>query len=90
MIPPEIQLKMLKEKALVDDGEKTIINFFLIKQKFPQYLDYLVTYNLNDFELKMYNEGYINYVILEDGYLLWKPTVRGRLLGAQLDLPKSS
>lgn len=88
MIPPEVQLSMLKKGALIDDGEKAIINFKVVEEEFPSYLEYLVLYNLNDFETNMYLSGYMHYVVRQDGLLEWKQTVTGRTLAAQLDLPK--
>jgi hypothetical protein len=50
------------------------IDFKLVEEHFPQFVEEMVLINIGDFDRELYEIGYIAYTILPDGTLQWKPT----------------
>lgn len=50
------------------------INFKKVEEFFPKFLDELVRHTLGTTDLELYDQGYIAYLIMDDGMLQWKPT----------------
>jgi hypothetical protein len=82
MLPNEIIVAMRKAGALrvkrLDENNQLHfeINFRIVKEQFPVWLETLVYNSLGVYDQYMYTEGYVAYVVQQDGMLLWKPTRR--------------
>jgi hypothetical protein len=79
-IPKNIFLAMVSRRALVPgQDDKTFgVNYYIVEKEFPSYLEPLIRSNLNSVELWAYDNGYMTYVVLDDGLLEWRLT--GKLL----------
>jgi hypothetical protein len=75
-IPQPVFLSMVNSGALTPskDDKSFDINFAIIKDRFPSYLEYMVLHNLNEVEEWAYLKGYMAYEILPNGWLQWRPT----------------
>ena len=83
MLPLNIIQQMINCGALIEakETDKSVsfaINYRIIADEFPQFLEQLIFSNLNDVEKSMYLEGYMGYTITNSGDLIWKPTIKGR------------
>lgn len=58
------------------DGDNLVfhINFSIVEQLFPSYMEYLVRLQLSELDLTLYDSGYIAYFVSDSGNLIWKPT----------------
>lgn len=67
---------MVKRGALTPgkDAESFDINFKVVEQEFPSYLEFLVTESLNEVEKAAYKQGYFAYIVLDNGMLQWHLT----------------
>lgn len=76
MIPKNIFLAMVEQGALTPgrDDRTFNVNFKIVKDQFPSYLEFLVTGTLNTVELAAYRSGYMAYIVLDNGLLEWRPT----------------
>jgi hypothetical protein len=74
-LPKPVFLAMLKTGALIPgkDDKSFDINFAVIANNFPSYLEFMVRSSLNELEQWAYVEGYMAYEILPNGLLKWKP-----------------
>lgn len=80
MIPIEIINAMRRAGALqVNSFDESgdlhfIINFKIVEKEFPRFMDIMVRDSLGAFDLDLYNQGLIAYLVQDDGQLGWKPT----------------
>jgi hypothetical protein len=74
-LPRPVFLSMIESGALTPgkDDKSFNINFAIIRDKFPSYLELMIRSSLNEIEEWAYVEGYIMYEILPNGLLAWKP-----------------
>lgn len=56
------------------DDKSFDINFKVVEKEFPSYLEFLVTESLNEVEQIAYKEGYVAYIVLDNGLLQWHLT----------------
>lgn len=91
MLPDQI-LKAMKKAGAIEaerfDGSGQLIakiNFKIIEDHFPSYLERMVRSVLTQEDLEFYDGGYMAYIIEEDGSLLWKPTRKLMQLRGLLD-----
>lgn len=88
MLPPEIINAMRKAGALkiksMDEQDQLHfeINYRIVKEQFPVWLETLVYNGLGVYDQYMYTEGYIAYVVQPNGLLYWKPTRKLRAIMA--------
>jgi hypothetical protein len=75
-IPKNIFLAMIRQHAMTPGkNDRTFsVNYKIVQQQFPAYLEFLVKNNLNQFELWFYENGYIAYTVLDNGLLQWRRT----------------
>jgi hypothetical protein len=80
MLPPDIINAMRTAGAFEanrfdSDGNLYFdINFKVIEEQFPMYLEELALANLAPAGVDMYHLGYIAYYVLDNGELAWQPT----------------
>lgn len=80
MIPQTIINSMRKLGAMrvknldYDNNLRLEIDFKKIEEYFPKFLDELVRHTLGTVDLDLYDQGYIAYLVRDDGMLQWKPT----------------
>lgn len=74
-LPKPVFLAMIESGALTPgkDDKSFNINFAVIRDRFPSYLEFMVKSGLNDLEEWAYVEGYMAYEVLSNGLLQWKP-----------------
>lgn len=75
-LPSDVALKMIERGALypLADHQTFGINFRIVADEFDDWLEDLVLLNLNEFERKMYLDGYVAFLITDNGLLEWKST----------------
>jgi len=74
VIPLGTLQEMFKRGAIYEENSVHIVDYYIVKQEFPAYLEELALQPLSDFEKQMYYEGYVAYIVRDDGLLEWKPT----------------
>lgn len=76
MIPSNIFFAMRKAGALLPgkDYMSFDINFAIVAEQFPEYLEHVVRHTLNELEQKAYEQGYMTYKVRQDGMLEWHVT----------------
>lgn len=89
MIEHDIMLDMINDGALVQkDGSSEpsfFINYYIVQKKYPKFLVPFIEMNLNEIELSMYRQGYVNYEIRKDGLLQWYVTPAGKQMANKLN-----
>lgn len=82
MISDDMIIKMIEDGALVLNGESYdspfVINYWIVKKEYPQYLEFLIEQNLNTIEISFWREGFINFIVRNDGLLEWYITPKGK------------
>lgn len=76
LIPDTILLAMIRQKALTPgrDDRTFDVNYKIVQDQFPSYLEFLVASNLNEVEKAAYEQGYMMYTVLDNGMLQWHLT----------------
>lgn len=61
-------------------GEELVfdVNFKLCQENFPDWMDFFIQQNLHPDALSLYHQGYLAYIVQEDGSLAWKPTLKAK------------
>lgn len=68
-----LTVREVKDGNLVFD-----VNYKLLQENFPDWMEYFVIQNLTSDALSLYHQGYWAYIVMEDGSLQWKPTMKMR------------
>lgn len=81
LITDKILLAMVRQRALTPgkDDKTFVINFKIVQQQFPSYLEFLVKSSLNTLEQWAYTNGYMAYIVRDDGMLEWRATGKDML-----------
>ncbi len=76
MIPSNIFFAMRDSGALMPgkDYMSFDVNFAIVAEQFPEYLEHVVCGTLNELERKAYEQGYMAYKVLPNGLLQWHVT----------------
>jgi hypothetical protein len=79
VLPYKVYWDMVEAGGITptDDPARFTINFSIVKQQFPQWMEHMVLQTLNETEQWAYLNGYVMYQVV-DGLLAWKST--GKLL----------
>lgn len=89
LITEQILFRMIESGALVLKGESKdspfLINFAIMEERYPQYLEYFIEQSLNVIEQSMWRNGFIHYTILDNGMLQWHVTPLGRRAAKRLN-----